>query len=112
MWHLIVLTAALAQQHPADFRAGWERTKARTALWERHRHGLIDAEAYLREQAKLLTAQEAADFWKWADERARASKSRNRERERLLNEAAQAVKRWKAGNHVGPPPPPKSPDME
>jgi hypothetical protein len=106
MLELILLAAALVRDHPADFKAGWEKAKARTLLRERYRHGLIDAATMMEEEVKYLTPQEAAAFWKVAREELERSEARARQREEALKRAVEAVERWKARNRVGPPPPP------
>ena len=60
MFELVILAAALVRDHPADFRAGWEKAKARAELRDRYRHGLIDATTLMMEEAKYLTPQEQA----------------------------------------------------
>ncbi len=106
MWQLVVLCAALAHDHGQDFRAGWERAKARAAVHERWRHGQLSSEEYQRAWAKLMTPQEEAEFWKGVQERRKLWDQRDKDREANIRRAKEVVERWKAKRLVGPPPPP------
>jgi hypothetical protein len=84
MWKLIVLAVALGQQHGPEFKAGWQRAKARADLLDRYRHGLIDTTTLASEQLKLATPQEEAAFWKGFRERMRAYDERTKLQEEAL----------------------------
>ena len=106
MWKLIVLAVALGQQHSPEFKAGWEKAKARADLLDRYRHGLIDVDTLAREQLKLMTPQEEAAWWEGFRQRMRGYEQREQQNAAKLRRAIEEHERWKAKRIVGPPPPP------
>lgn len=107
MFELVLLTAALVRDHQADFKAGWERAKARTALWDRYRHGLINMATWLGEEKKYMTPQEQEEVWKALDP-AKMRALLEEKRKKIFKAASDASRQ--ARPPVGPPPP-KPPDM-
>jgi hypothetical protein len=103
MFEMVIVVAALVRDHPADFKAGWDKAKARAELRDRYRHGLIDATTLMMEEAKYLTPQEQAAVRKVYQE---WTERRERERAAKLRELRRAVERWKARGQQAPPPPP------
>jgi hypothetical protein len=101
MWQLLVMTVALVQSHPAEFKAGWERAKARAALREQFRHGLIDGQTLMFEQLKLMTPQEEAEVWKALD----PAKMRALLEEKSKQRKARLDALRQAQSPVGSPPP-------
>ena len=105
MFGLVLLTVALVRDHPAEFKAAWEKAQARAALWDRHRHGLIDRDTFYREQFKLLTPQEE-EVRRVLDQQQERLEQDLRRREAVWKNIQEQRDRRRARRLVGPPPPP------
>jgi hypothetical protein len=106
MWQLLVLCAALANDHGPEFRAGWERAKARAELYSRFRHGQISSKELTLGLAWHLTPKEEQAFRKQSEESLRRWEADTARREASIKKAKEEWERRKAKRLVGPPAPP------
>ncbi len=102
MWQLLVMTVALVQSNPAEFKAGWEKAKARAALRDQFRHGLIDGQTLLHEQLKLMTPQEEAEVWKVLEQEARRLDENSKRHEANFQRLKESHELWHKKHFVGP----------
>jgi hypothetical protein len=102
MWQLLVLSWALAHNHGPEWRAGWERAKARAELYDRYHHGRISGKELRRGLAEHLSPQEEAWFRQHGQDTLRRLEADISKREDFLRKAREEYQR----RFVGPPPPP------
>jgi hypothetical protein len=103
MFELVLLTAALVRDHPAEFRQAWANAKALASLRDRYCHGLIDMETLLREGERYMTPQQKEEVWKALDP-AKMRAILAEKRKKIFKAASDAARQ--ARPPVGPPPPP------
>ena len=106
MWKSLILLVGLVHGHQDEFRAGWEKAKARADLQDRLRHGLVSSDGYMRERIKLMTPQEEAELMRGVRERLKLHEQRIKDHEAMLQRLKETKERWRARRQVGPPPPP------
>lgn len=112
MYELVLLTAVLIRDHPAEFKVAWGHAKARAQLWDEFRHGRnTDDDAFWAEFFKHLTHKEQEEFLEGARQRAKVSEQRIREHEQALKRAEDLNKQIQEKLSGKKPPPPKPPDM-